>query len=95
LARQARAVAALGPLFEAALSLPEADRWPFEHARVHLAYGEWLRRTRDTARARLYLRAALDTLVRLGARPWAERPATSYAPPGSPPLPSPVPRRPC
>jgi ATP/maltotriose-dependent transcriptional regulator MalT len=62
-----------GPLFEAALSLPEADRWPFEHARVHLAYGEWLRRTRDTARARLHLRAALDTLVRLGTRPWAER----------------------
>jgi ATP/maltotriose-dependent transcriptional regulator MalT len=62
-----------GPLFEAALSLPEADRWPFEQARIHLAYGQWLRRTRDTTRARLHLRAALETLDRLGARPWAQR----------------------
>jgi DNA-binding CsgD family transcriptional regulator len=62
-----------GPLFEAALSLPEADRWPFEQARIHLAYGEWLRRTRDTTRARLHLRAALETLDRLGAQPWAQR----------------------
>ncbi|NJC73747.1 AAA family ATPase [Planosporangium thailandense] len=62
-----------GPLFEAALSVPEADRWPFEQARTQLAYGRWLRRTRDTTRARLHLRAALDTLNRLGARPWAVR----------------------
>jgi DNA-binding CsgD family transcriptional regulator len=62
-----------GPLFETALSLPEADRWPFEHARIHLAYGQWLRRTRDTTRARLHLRAAAETLDRLGARPWAVR----------------------
>ncbi|MFD0578194.1 LuxR C-terminal-related transcriptional regulator [Dactylosporangium darangshiense] len=64
---------AAGRLFEAALSLPEADRWPFEQARIQLAYGQWLRRTRDTTRARLYLRAALDTLDRMGARPWAQR----------------------
>jgi DNA-binding CsgD family transcriptional regulator len=62
-----------GPLFEAALSLPEADRWPFEQARINLAYGQWLRRTRDTTRARLHLRAALETLDRLGAQPWAQR----------------------
>ncbi|NJC73668.1 helix-turn-helix domain-containing protein [Planosporangium thailandense] len=62
-----------GLLFETALSLPEVDRWPFDHARIQLAYGEWLRRTRDTTRARLHLRAALDTLNRLGARPWAVR----------------------
>lgn len=62
-----------GPLFETALSLPEADRWPFEQARIHLAYGQWLRRTRDTTRARLHLRAAIDILDRLGARPWAAR----------------------
>jgi DNA-binding CsgD family transcriptional regulator len=62
-----------GPLFEAALSLPEADRWPFEQARIHLAYGQWLRRTRDTTRARLHLRAAIETLDRLGAQPWAQR----------------------
>jgi DNA-binding CsgD family transcriptional regulator len=62
-----------GPLFETALSLPEADRWPFEQARIHLAYGQWLRRTRDTTRARLHLRAAIETLDRVGARPWAAR----------------------
>jgi DNA-binding CsgD family transcriptional regulator len=62
-----------GPLFQAALSVPEADRWPFEQARIHLAYGQWLRRTRDTTRARLHLRAALETLDRLGAEPWAQR----------------------
>ncbi|MEU7874814.1 LuxR family transcriptional regulator [Dactylosporangium sp. NPDC049140] len=62
-----------GPLFEAALSLPDADRWPWEHARVHLAYGQWLRRTRDTTRARMHLRAATETFDRLGARPWAQR----------------------
>jgi ATP/maltotriose-dependent transcriptional regulator MalT len=62
-----------GSLFEAALSLLEADRWPFEQARIQLAYGQWLRRARDTARARLHLRAALETLDRRGARPWAQR----------------------
>ena len=62
-----------GPLFQAALSVPEADRWPFEQARIQLAYGQWLRRTRDTTRARLHLRAAIETLDRLGARTWAQR----------------------
>ncbi|MET7401848.1 LuxR C-terminal-related transcriptional regulator, partial [Dactylosporangium sp. NPDC005572] len=60
-------------LFRAALALPEADRWPFDQARIQLAYGEWLRRNRSTARARLQLRAALETLDRLGATPWAQR----------------------
>ncbi|WP_433199676.1 AAA family ATPase [Dactylosporangium sp. CS-047395] len=62
-----------GGLFEAALALPEAGRWPFEQARIQLAFGQWLRRGRDTARARLHLRAAAETLDRLGARPWATR----------------------
>ncbi|GAB3842872.1 LuxR C-terminal-related transcriptional regulator [Dactylosporangium cerinum] len=61
------------PLFQAALALPDAERWPWEHARIHLAYGQWLRRTRDTTRARLHLRAAIDTFDRLGAEPWAQR----------------------
>ncbi|GAA4261343.1 hypothetical protein GCM10022255_093610 [Dactylosporangium darangshiense] len=62
-----------GPLFEAALSLPAADRCPFERARIHLAYGQRLRRTRVTTRARLHLRAAIDTFDQLGALPWAQR----------------------
>ena len=61
-----------GPLFEAALSLPHAARWPWEHARVQLAYGQWLRRTRDH-RARRYLSAALETFDRIGARAMAQR----------------------
>jgi DNA-binding CsgD family transcriptional regulator len=62
-----------GALFEAALSLPEASRWPWEHARVQLAYGQWLRRARDTGRARWYLRAALETFERIGAAAMAQR----------------------
>ncbi|MFG2375418.1 AAA family ATPase [Streptomyces sp. NPDC048504] len=61
-----------GPLFEAALSLPQAARWPWEHARIQLAYGQWLRRTRDH-RARLYLSAALETFHRIGAKAMAQR----------------------
>lgn len=61
-----------GPLFEAALSLPQAARWPWEHARIQLAYGQWLRRTRDP-RARLYLSAALETFDRIGAKAMAQR----------------------
>jgi DNA-binding CsgD family transcriptional regulator len=59
--------------FETALSLPDTDQWPFEQARIHLAYGEWLRRTRDTKGSRLHLHTAVETLDRLGARPWAQR----------------------
>jgi hypothetical protein len=33
-------------LFEAALTIPGIDRWPFDLARVQLAYGARLRRTR-------------------------------------------------
>jgi DNA-binding CsgD family transcriptional regulator len=62
-----------GPLFEAALSLPEAARWPWEHARIQLAYGQWLRRARETGRARWYLRAALEIFERIGAAALAQR----------------------
>ncbi|MER5909429.1 AAA family ATPase [Streptomyces sp. NPDC001982] len=61
-----------GPLFEAALSLPEAAKRPWEHARIQLAYGQWLRRTRDP-RARLYLSTALETFDRIGAKAMAQR----------------------
>lgn len=60
-------------LYAAALAVPHAEQWPFEKARIRLAYGEWLRRTRDTGTARLQLRRALESLEQLGARPWAER----------------------
>jgi ATP/maltotriose-dependent transcriptional regulator MalT len=62
-----------GPLFSAALAVPGADRWPFDFARVRLAYGEYLRRDRVTSEARAHLGAAVATFRVLGARPWAER----------------------
>lgn len=65
--------AAAGGLFAAAIAVPGADRWPFELARVQLAYGERLRRGRATTASRVQLSAALATFQRLGARPWAAR----------------------
>jgi len=61
--------------FEKALAVPDAGLWKFDLARVELAYGERLRRARQTAAARTRLAAALGTFERLGARPWAQRAA--------------------
>ena len=62
-----------GALFEAALADPNAIRFPWEHARVQFAYGQWLRRTHDTTLARVHLRAALETFDRIGAESFAQR----------------------
>jgi DNA-binding CsgD family transcriptional regulator len=62
-------------LFERALGTPDADRWPFDRARIQLAYGERLRRTQSPSDARTHLRAAMDAFEQLGARPWAARAA--------------------
>jgi DNA-binding CsgD family transcriptional regulator len=59
--------------FERALAVPGAQRYPFERARIQLAYGEHLRRTRSTRPARLQLAAAMETFRDLGARPWVIR----------------------
>jgi DNA-binding CsgD family transcriptional regulator len=60
-------------VFDKTLSDPGVDRWPFDLARVRLAYGERLRRARETAEARDALTGALKTFEQLGARPWTER----------------------
>jgi DNA-binding NarL/FixJ family response regulator len=60
-------------LFDLALALPEARRWPFEHARLQLMYGERLRRVRAIGEARTQLASALATFQFLGAAPWATR----------------------
>jgi hypothetical protein len=60
-------------LFEAALALPEIERWQFDLARVRLAYGERLRRRRAMVAARVQLNAALEIFERLRARPWMDR----------------------
>jgi DNA-binding CsgD family transcriptional regulator len=59
--------------FERALSTPGVDQWPFELARVQLAYGECLRRSRAGCESRPHLTAAVATFEHLGARPWATR----------------------
>ncbi|MFI9643772.1 AAA family ATPase [Micromonospora sp. NPDC051925] len=60
-------------VFRKALAAPGHERWPLEHARIRLAYGERLRRSKEIGPARVELGAALEILERLGARPWAER----------------------
>ncbi len=63
-------------LFEQALAVPGADRWPFDMARVHLLFGERLRRTRAVTGSRAHLLEAGQIFGRLGAAPWAQRAAT-------------------
>ncbi|MFE2267744.1 ATP-binding protein [Streptomyces lavendulae] len=67
--RDAEAVRGL----DAALAVEGAERWPFDHARVHLYLGERLRRAKAPARARTHLGAAAEAFGRLGAHPWTER----------------------
>ncbi|MFD4606234.1 AAA family ATPase [Streptomyces sp. NPDC058464] len=62
-------------LFEAALALPDASRWPWDYARIRFAYGQWLRRTHDMAGARVQLGAALETFDLIGAAMMAQRAA--------------------
>jgi DNA-binding CsgD family transcriptional regulator len=62
-------------LFEQALRTPDADRWPFDLARIRLAYGERLRRTKSPSDARTHLSVAADAFEHLDARPWAARAA--------------------
>jgi DNA-binding CsgD family transcriptional regulator len=66
-------------LFEAVLADPEAQSWPFDLARIHLLYGERLRRSRQVSRSRQHLQAALDAFGRLGASAWADRAAAELA----------------
>ncbi|GLX00144.1 LuxR family transcriptional regulator [Microtetraspora sp. NBRC 16547] len=74
-----RCHALLGPAEEAgevyaqAVRLHERGGRPFQRARTELLYGEWLRRGRRRADARVPLRSALTIFERLGAIPWAER----------------------
>jgi DNA-binding CsgD family transcriptional regulator len=66
-------------LFGAALADRAARLWPFDLARVHLLYGEWLRQSREIARARQHLRTALAGFEYLGATAWADRAAAQLA----------------
>jgi DNA-binding CsgD family transcriptional regulator len=72
------------PLFEAALAVPGAERWPFELARVQLAYGERLRRAKYPSQARGHLTTARDIFERLRADPWTQRARTELRATGLP-----------
>ena len=61
-----------GDRFDEALAA-DLTRWPFQRARVQLAYGQWLRRNRRVAESRGLLRAARDTFDALGCAPWSEQ----------------------
>jgi ATP/maltotriose-dependent transcriptional regulator MalT len=85
-ALQAGAAAALlalddlaSTLFEDALADPEVLSWPLDLARVHLLYGERLRRSRDITLSRHHLQAALTAFELLGASGWAQRAAAELA----------------
>jgi ATP/maltotriose-dependent transcriptional regulator MalT len=61
-----------GERFEEALS-SDLTQWPFQRARIELAYGQWLRRHRRIAESRVVLRAARDTFEALGTEPWSDQ----------------------
>jgi DNA-binding CsgD family transcriptional regulator len=74
--RHARALVAdatdAGDRFDEALS-SDLTRWPFQRARIQLAYGQWLRRQRRVADSRAVLRVARDTFDALGCVSWGEQ----------------------
>ncbi|MEV5541701.1 AAA family ATPase [Saccharopolyspora shandongensis] len=74
--RYARAVLAANDeaeeLFTAALRV-DLIGWPTERGRVHLAFGEWLRRQRRVVESRTHLRTARETFDALGMTAWGER----------------------
>ncbi|QFU88506.1 AAA family ATPase [Amycolatopsis sp. YIM 10] len=47
--------------------------WPAERGRLHLAFGEWLRRQRRVVESRAHLRTARETFDALGMAAWSER----------------------
>lgn len=61
--------------FRRALDAHASSSRRVDVARTHLAYGEWLRRSRRRVDARPHLRAALQTFDDVGARRFAQRAA--------------------
>lgn len=61
--------------FDDALAIPGIEAWPFELGRVHLAYGEVLRRQGRSRDARVQLESARNLFADIGARSWESRSA--------------------
>ncbi|MCK8613521.1 helix-turn-helix domain-containing protein [Gordonia sp. C13] len=60
-------------IHEETLTIPGLEEWPFEIGRVHLAYGEVLRRQGRARDARRQLDAARKLFADIGARSWENR----------------------
>ncbi|MEU8777367.1 AAA family ATPase [Streptomyces sp. NPDC048606] len=60
-------------MFARAASHPDADRFPFESARIRFAYGLRVRRVEGRAAARRHLLPAAEAFERLGAAGWTDR----------------------
>ncbi|WP_433566132.1 helix-turn-helix transcriptional regulator [Nocardia sp. CA-151230] len=60
-------------MFARVESHPDAERFPFELARIRLAHGIRVRHVQGRAAARQYLVRATEAFERLGAAGWAER----------------------
>jgi DNA-binding CsgD family transcriptional regulator len=73
------------PHYRAAVAGHQEESRPFEEARTHLVYGEWLRRQRRRGDARLHLTTAHQTFAGLGAPAWAQRAASELAAAGATP----------
>jgi DNA-binding CsgD family transcriptional regulator/tetratricopeptide (TPR) repeat protein len=71
-------------LFQSAVDHPGIAGFPFEHARIALAQGMWLRRKLHHTAARAPLGLAADIFDRLGARPWADRARSELRAAGAP-----------
>jgi DNA-binding CsgD family transcriptional regulator len=62
-----------GELYQAALAHPGVAERPFEHSRILLAQGMWLRRRLRHTNARASLERAAEGFDHIGAHPWADR----------------------
>ena len=69
----AASAADAGARYEEALATPGASRWPFDQARIALAYGQSLRRGLQPGLARSPLRQAAGLFTSLGASAWLSR----------------------
>jgi len=70
--------------YQEAIRLHGRGGRPFERARTHLVYGEWLRRNRRRGDARAQLTIALEIFEDLGAPTWAHRASIELAAVGAP-----------
>ena len=66
-------------LYRSALTHPGIEEFPFDHARIALAHGMWLRRSRRPTEAASTLTLAAEVFDRLGAHPWARRTRAEFS----------------